>query len=103
MENIRGQRRPFLSSASIVMADFRINIADSSVRYGRNTGATRGLTDMNFALTDRQAHFSNKVRDFMEEHVRPKAAEYLAQSASQPRWKVLPVFEELAAPRPQQH
>jgi alkylation response protein AidB-like acyl-CoA dehydrogenase len=33
---------------------------------------------MNFALTDRQAHFRNKVRDFMEEHVRPKAAENLS-------------------------
>jgi alkylation response protein AidB-like acyl-CoA dehydrogenase len=50
---------------------------------------------MNFALTDRQAHFRNEVRDFMEEHVRPKAAEYLAQSSSQPRWKVLPVLEDL--------
>jgi hypothetical protein len=50
------------------MADFRINISNSIVRYGRNTGATRGLTGMNFALTDRQAHFRNKVRDFMEVH-----------------------------------
>jgi acyl-CoA dehydrogenase len=50
---------------------------------------------MDFALTDRQAHFRNRVRDFMEEHVRPNAGEYLAQASSQPRWKVLPVVEDL--------
>jgi hypothetical protein len=50
---------------------------------------------MDFALTDRQAHFRNKVRDFMEESDRRKAGEYLAQSSSQPRWKVLPVLEDL--------
>jgi hypothetical protein len=48
------------------MADFRINIADSSVRYGRNTGATRGLTDMDLALTDRQARFRHA------EHAAPR-------------------------------
>jgi hypothetical protein len=43
------------------MADFGTDISDSSVRYGRNAGATRGLTDMDFALTDRQAHFPDRT------------------------------------------
>jgi hypothetical protein len=57
-----------LAICRVAMAYFGRDISYSSVRYGRDAGATRGLTDMDCALTDRQAHFRNKVRDFMEVH-----------------------------------
>lgn len=50
---------------------------------------------MDFALTERQAHFRDLVRSFIEEQVRPRAGEYHAQAFSEPRWKVLPLIEDL--------
>ena len=50
---------------------------------------------MDFALTDRQAHFRDRVQEFMQQHLRPRAAEYLAQASTEPRWKVLPMLEDL--------
>jgi acyl-CoA dehydrogenase len=52
---------------------------------------------MNFELTGRQAYFRDRVRAFFEEKVRPRDAEYHAQAAASPAWKVLPVIEELKA------
>src|ERR1700676_2108689 len=98
MEELHGPIRPFLLIVVSYSAAWWRKISNSSVRYGQNTDAIRGgPTAMDFALTDRQAHFRNKVRDFMEEHVRPSAGEYLAQASSRPRWKVLPVVEDLKA------
>jgi acyl-CoA dehydrogenase len=52
---------------------------------------------VDFSLTDRQAHFRDRVRDFMEQHVRPQVGVYLAQASAPPRWKVLPVLADLKA------
>jgi acyl-CoA dehydrogenase len=52
---------------------------------------------VDFSLTDRQAHFRDRVRDFMELHVRPQVGVYLAQASAPPRWKVLPVLVDLKA------
>jgi len=50
---------------------------------------------MDFALTERQQHFRDRVRDFFDREVRPRASDYYAQASSEPRWKVLSVLEEL--------
>ena len=52
---------------------------------------------MNFELTAQQVHYPNRVRDFMDGVVRSRTKDYADQAASAPRWKVLPVVEELKA------
>ena len=52
---------------------------------------------MDFTLTDRQAHWRDRVRAFIDAHVRPAVATYREQDAAGERWKVLPVVEELKA------
>ena len=49
---------------------------------------------MDFDLTDRQRHWRDRVRQFVEAHVRPRMADYYKQQAEGERWKVLPVVEE---------
>jgi alkylation response protein AidB-like acyl-CoA dehydrogenase len=49
---------------------------------------------MDFTLTERQAYWRDRVRDFIEAHVRPRDHDYHAQQAEGVRWKVLPVIEE---------
>ncbi len=49
---------------------------------------------MDFTLTERQAYWRDRVRDFIETHVRPRDHDYHAQQAEGGRWKVLPVIEE---------
>ena len=49
---------------------------------------------MDFDLTDRQTHWRDQVRHFIETHVRPRHGEYKQQKAEGDRWKVLPVIEE---------
>ena len=52
---------------------------------------------MDFDLTERQTHWRNRVRDFIESHVRPNDALYHQQQLEGGRWKVLPVIEEAKA------
>ncbi len=52
---------------------------------------------MDFNLTERQILFRDRVRTFVEQRIRPRNADYHAQVAEGPRWKVLPVIEELKA------
>lgn len=52
---------------------------------------------MDFTLTDRQAHFRDRVRAFIAAEIRPRHPDYLAQSHTGERWKVLPVIEEVKA------
>ena len=49
---------------------------------------------MDFTLTERQTYWRDRVRDFVETHVRPRDHEYHAQQEQGERWKVLPVIEE---------
>ncbi len=49
---------------------------------------------MEFTLTDRQAHWRDRVRDFIEKNVRPRDHEYHAQQKEGGRWKILQVIEE---------
>jgi acyl-CoA dehydrogenase len=50
---------------------------------------------MNFTLTSEQATHRDRVRAFVQERIRPRASEFYAELATGPRWKVIPVIEEL--------
>ena len=52
---------------------------------------------MDFELSDRQRHWRDRVRDFIEANVRPRSSDYAAQDHAGERWKVLPVVEEVKA------
>ncbi|HEY1144439.1 MAG TPA: acyl-CoA dehydrogenase family protein [Sphingomicrobium sp.] len=50
---------------------------------------------MDFDLTERQASFRDRVREFMDEEVRPRVGDYHRQQAEGGRWKSIEVIEEL--------
>lgn len=50
---------------------------------------------MDFALTERQARFRGAVKQFIDENVRPRVADYHAELARGDRWEHLEVIEEL--------
>lgn len=50
---------------------------------------------MDFSLTEREAHYRDRVRDFIESRIRPRKADYKAQVAEGDRWQPVPVIEEL--------
>ncbi|QDP19025.1 acyl-CoA dehydrogenase family protein [Sphingomonas xanthus] len=50
---------------------------------------------MDFDLTERQAFFRDRVRRFIDKHVRPRVAEYKQEIDGGDRWKPLNLIEEL--------
>jgi alkylation response protein AidB-like acyl-CoA dehydrogenase len=52
---------------------------------------------MDFTLGPHETEWRDRVRTFMDEHVRPRIADHEAQQRAGDRWKVLPVVEELKA------
>jgi acyl-CoA dehydrogenase len=50
---------------------------------------------MDFSLTEREAHYRDRVRDFIETHVRGRTADYKKQIATGDRWQPVEVIEEL--------
>ncbi len=50
---------------------------------------------MDFTLGPAETEWRDRVRAFMDEHVRPCASDYDSQQREGERWKVLPVVEEL--------
>jgi acyl-CoA dehydrogenase len=50
---------------------------------------------MDFSLTEREAHYATRVRDFIETHIRPRAGDYKRQIAAGDRWQPVEVIEEL--------
>ena len=50
---------------------------------------------MDFSLGSAETQWRDRVRDFIEEHVRPRTGDYDAQQREGERWKVLSVVEEL--------
>ena len=50
---------------------------------------------MDFSLTEREAHFRDRVRDFVETRVRPRNRDYHHQIAAGDRWQPVAVIEEL--------
>jgi alkylation response protein AidB-like acyl-CoA dehydrogenase len=49
---------------------------------------------MDFDPTERQVYWRDRVRDFIENRVRPRHGDYKAEQKSGDRWKVLQVVEE---------
>ena len=50
---------------------------------------------MDFALTTRQTELRDRVRDFVQDRIRPRMSEFHYEAASEPRWKAIGVLEEL--------
>jgi len=50
---------------------------------------------MNFSLTEREAHFQGRVRDFIEAHVRPGIGDYKKQISTGDRWQPVEMIEAL--------
>ncbi len=50
---------------------------------------------MNFDMSEKQKEWLDRVRAFMATHVRPAVPIYDKQDAEGPRWKVIPILEEL--------
>ncbi len=48
---------------------------------------------MDFTLSERETHFRDRVRAFIDAEIRPRQAEYDEQAHHGERWKVLPVIE----------
>jgi alkylation response protein AidB-like acyl-CoA dehydrogenase len=49
---------------------------------------------MDFTLTSRETHWRDRVREFMDRHLRPRLAQYDAEMERGGRWKVVSVVEE---------
>jgi acyl-CoA dehydrogenase len=52
---------------------------------------------MDFTLSAKQQEWQERVRSFMQKHVRPAVPIYKQQDAEGGRWKVIPILEELKA------
>ena len=50
---------------------------------------------MDFTMSDRQKEWLNRVQAFMQNHVRPAVPIYKKQDEEGPRWKVIPILEDL--------
>jgi acyl-CoA dehydrogenase len=50
---------------------------------------------MDFSLTEREAHYATRVREFIETHIRPRTGDYKKQIATGDRWQPVEVIEEL--------
>jgi alkylation response protein AidB-like acyl-CoA dehydrogenase len=50
---------------------------------------------MDFTLGPAETDWRDRVRDFIQEYVRPRVPDYEAQQREGERWKVIPVVEEL--------
>ena len=49
---------------------------------------------MDFEPTDRQKYWRDRVRQFIEDHVRPRDGEYKAECATGERWKLIQTIEQ---------
>ena len=50
---------------------------------------------MDFDLTERQAFYRDRVRDFVETRIRPRNKDYKSQLNAGDRWEPVAVIEEL--------
>src|SRR5579864_8427193 len=50
---------------------------------------------MDFTMSERQREWLGRVQSFMKTHVRPAVPIYRKQDEEGPRWKVIPIVEEL--------
>jgi alkylation response protein AidB-like acyl-CoA dehydrogenase len=50
---------------------------------------------LDFSLTEREAHYRDRVRDFVESRIRPHVATYKQQLAAGDRWQPIEIIEQL--------
>ena len=50
---------------------------------------------MDFTLSERETYFRDRVKGFIDQHIRPRDHEYHQQHDEGERWKVIPVIEEV--------
>ncbi len=50
---------------------------------------------MDFSLGPAETEWRDRVRAFMDEHVRPRTSDYAVEQSDGDRWKILPIIEEL--------
>lgn len=50
---------------------------------------------MDFSLTEREAYYQGRVRDFIETRIRPRSKDYKSQLDAGDRWQPIEVIEEL--------
>ncbi len=50
---------------------------------------------MDFDLTERQSFFRDRVRDFIEKHIRPRVADYHHEIRTGDRWQPIQLIEDL--------
>jgi acyl-CoA dehydrogenase len=50
---------------------------------------------VDFTLSERETYFRDRVRDFIDQNIRPRQSDYDAQAHEGERWKVIPVIEEM--------
>ncbi len=50
---------------------------------------------MDFTLSERETYFRDRVKGFIDQHIRPRNHIYEQQSHEGERWKVIPVIEEM--------
>ena len=50
---------------------------------------------MDFDLTERQSHWRDRIRNFIEDNVRPAVPDVQAEMAEGDRWKVIQTIEKL--------
>jgi alkylation response protein AidB-like acyl-CoA dehydrogenase len=50
---------------------------------------------VDFTLNERETHFRDRVKAFIDQNIRPRQAEYDVQAHHGERWKVIPVIEEV--------
>ena len=55
---------------------------------------------MDFTMSARQKEWLERVQSFMTKHVRPAVPIYKQQDAEGPRWKVIPILEDLKKKTP---
>ena len=50
---------------------------------------------MDFELTERQAHFRDRVRAFVDDEIRPRLGDYVEQHRSADRWQPIQLIDDL--------
>ncbi len=83
-----------------IVARHRLSLAAQAPRSlaeisRKSACGTRKGNALDFDLTERQASFRNRVRDFMDAEVRPRVEDYQRDQKTGDRWKVIEVIEEL--------
>jgi acyl-CoA dehydrogenase len=68
---------------------------ENAVRSNDRPNRLIGEAPMDFTLSERETYFRDRVRDFIDQNIRPRQDVYNEQSHSGERWKVIQVIEDM--------